>query len=939
MTLREYNHAGDDDHFCRWIEKHTEALGSIWGGSSLKFGIYSRSSTAAKEPSAQRGVMQDANYGWYSKYGATAEEAFAAIKKLIVQTAQAARAGRLDEVESIDLWPIFRRKIAFLYQDREKPCILPIYMGPMLRQVWPGTDAPPKDAVTLYEGFMNRRAGKSVLAYADEILVQVEAAQTRDAASDGDDVLRHFAAANGLIEALQAEAAVEAFVELARGLHQRGLDWWITKAEEVHAGRTEDPEIWSVTVALRLNLANGSVGVQVGEDQTVRPLTADGVAAQIEQAAADFRIKPVTHREPCWPDDYGRGEERLTVALTDAHIRDGRVKVSKLQRLFPATSFCAVGEHPAEAFVLELPNGQRVDEAWVLNDRHRIHPKMGALMAAEQLKPGDYAVISKLGPRHYQLDFAKQGQFGAASKATETPAIAIKPRYSMPPLNQILYGPPGTGKTYSTIDAALEILDPSFLAEHGADRATLKARFDALTRDGRVRFVTFHQSFSYEDFVEGLRAQANDDQQLEYRVEPGVFKRLCDDARPPVMAGPIIVSPNARIWKIAIAGTGPSATKDYCLANDEARIGWGRTGDLKQNPEPGEYYQSLGSGDHGTLRYFADEIAIGDVLLCIHSAYAIAAVGVVTGDYRFEESSLVPKGLIEDYQHVRPVKWLYKNLELPIGPINDDKTFTLKTVYQMHRLRWSDLQAYLESHGNKPDIAPTAGVEALNPYVLIIDEINRGNISRILGELITLIEPSKREGAEEGLETLLPYSKKPFAVPRNVYLIGTMNTADRSLTGMDVALRRRFVFREMPPQPDLLKGIEVEGIAIDQLLAVLNQRIEALLDRDHCLGHAYFMALRENPTMGKLAEIFRSQVLPLLQEYFFDDWQRIQWVLNDHRKHEDFQFVSVRSLDSAVLFGSDVNVSRRPQVWQVNGSAFDREESYMGVIDHREAAG
>jgi len=184
---------------------------------------------------------------------------------------------------------------------------------------------------------------------------------------------------------------------------------------------------------------------------------------------------------------------------------------------------------------------------------------------------------------------------------------------------------------------------------------------------------------------------------------------------------------------------------------------------------------------------------------------------------------------------------------------------------------------------------------------------------------------------------VLPYSKKPFSVPQNVYLIGTMNTTDRSLTGMDVALRRRFVFKAMPPRAELLEGVEVEGIFVDKLLSVINQRIEALLDRDHCLGHAYFMPLRQEPTLAKLAEIFSNQVLPLLQEYFFDDWQRIQWVLNDHRKPELFQFVSARGVDVDDLFGTNVNVAHSPQVWSVNDEAFFYVESYLGVINHREA--
>ncbi|MBO0505964.1 AAA family ATPase, partial [Aeromonas veronii] len=151
-----------------------------------------------------------------------------------------------------------------------------------------------------------------------------------------------------------------------------------------------------------------------------------------------------------------------------------------------------------------------------------------------------------------------------------------------------------------------------------------------------------------------------------------------------------------------------------------------------------------------------------------------------------------------------------------------------------------------------------------NPYVLIIDEINRGNISRIFGELITLLEPSKRLGAEEELKVVLPYSKKPFGVPNNLYLIGTMNTADRSLAGLDLALRRRFFFKEMPPRPELLDSLYVEGIKIGELLRTINRRITALLGRDYCLGHALFMPLQKDPNLSHLGRIFQKQVLPLL---------------------------------------------------------------------------
>lgn len=520
----------------------------------------------------------------------------------------------------------------------------------------------------------------------------------------------------------------------------------------------------------------------------------------------------------------------------------------------------------------------------------------------------------------------KPAQTDKEASSMDKPGIA---------LNQILFGPPGTGKTYNTINQALAILAPEFLAQNrGNDpetRKRLKAEFDRFVTAERVRFVTFHQSFSYEDFVEGLRADSDmETGQVRYSVESGVFKRLCDDARTRP-ASDLGVRGNPAIWKISINGTGSSTTKSYCLDNGEARIGWGETGDLRGDYEQNAYYQSLGGGDKGTLSYFAEQMVVGDILLCIHSAEQIGSIGVVTGDYRYEAQ--VPAGVIGDYQHVRSVRWLYRDINLSILPLNDERQFTLKTVYAMSRFTWADLLSYLQQQGVKPVESVTVAGADSEPYVLIIDEINRGNVSRIFGELITLIEESKREGANEALSVKLPYSKKPFSVPKNVYLIGTMNTADRSLAGLDIALRRRFVFREMPPRPELLDDVEVAGLNIGQLLRVMNQRIEVLLDRDHCLGHAYFMPLQEDGSQARLELIFRNQILPLLQEYFFEDWQRIAWVLNDQRKVPNDQFIQERTSFAEALFGRDVGQGLAASYWTLNDEAFERMEAYLGILD------
>ena len=269
----------------------------------------------------------------------------------------------------------------------------------------------------------------------------------------------------------------------------------------------------------------------------------------------------------------------------------------------------------------------------------------------------------------------------------------LSPNNSAMSLNQILYGPPGTGKTYNTVSLAVDILEPGI-----PDWKTKKTRFDEYIKDGRIVFTTFHQSMSYEDFVEGIKPEENNGQ-IAYYVKPGIFKSLCDKA---------------------------------VAAKDE-------------------------------------------------------------------------------------------------------------------------------------------------PYVLIIDEINRGNVSQIFGELITLLEEDKRLGNEAELKVKLPYSQTEFGVPNNLYIIGTMNTADRSVEALDSALRRRFCFTEMMPRPELLKQ-EIDGIKLKEVLKIINKRIVVLKDREHQIGHSYFMKVLDVPS---LKMVFKNNIIPLLPEYFYGNYEYIRLVLGD----------------------------------------------------------
>lgn len=285
------------------------------------------------------------------------------------------------------------------------------------------------------------------------------------------------------------------------------------------------------------------------------------------------------------------------------------------------------------------------------------------------------------------------------------------------PLNQILFGPPGTGKTYNTMNMALDIVCPleRGLKWETKSREEARIKYQKMLKGGQVVFVTFHQSMSYEDFIEGIKPEPTKDGKITYEVKDGIFKELCAKAE-----------------------------------NDES-----------QN------------------------------------------------------------------------------------------------------------------------------------YVMIIDEINRGNVANIFGELISLIEDDKRLGASEELHAELPYSHTVFGVPKNVYIIGTMNTADRSVEALDSALRRRFTFKEMMPKSELVP----EENYVRNIFEIINQRIEVLKDREHQIGHSYFMGVKNNED---LKAVFYDKIIPLLQEYFYGDYEKIQLVLGEgfvKKNSESVKFAGDKSGD------------------------------------------
>lgn len=495
--------------------------------------------------------------------------------------------------------------------------------------------------------------------------------------------------------------------------------------------------------------------------------------------------------------------------------------------------------------------------------------------------------------------------------------------------NTILYGPPGTGKTYNTICYAVAIIENKPLEDvmsEAADEdgyAEVFKRYNNYKNQGLIAFSTFHQSYGYEEFIEGIKPvmDSDDEEQSEirYAVTDGVFKEFCDNANSIVSIdakSDLGLNDSPAVWKVSMWATGDNPVRTECLKNGHIRIGWDCYG-----PDITEKTAFSENGGRNVLNSFIYKMKVGDIVLSCYSSTTVDAVGVVTGDYEWN-------GEYADLNRVRKVKWLVKDINENILKMNNGTPFTLSAVYKA-KISVADALSIVKKHN---DILAETDEKQKNK-VFIIDEINRGNISKIFGELITLIEPSKRLGAKEGIKAMLPYSKTEFGIPENVYILGTMNTADRSIATLDTALRRRFDFVEMIPDTDVLKDIYVDGINVSKMLAKMNERIVVLFDREHTIGHAYFIGLKNSNNIATLANIFRNKVIPLLQEYFYEDYEKIRLVLADNQVSEkEKQFIIADEVKVNELFGTnDVDTIDDTKRYLINNNAFENKDAYIKI--------
>lgn len=827
MTLAEYSSAGNDDCFMYWLESRTDELGSIWGGSAFKFGIYSRKDKEQKP--SERGRTYDDDYAWYSKYGNSAQEAFEKVRSHIVAAANAAANGNFEEIEKIDLGPAVKWKVAFLYQDRNQPKLLPVYRPEILA------------------AYMGSKPGGSMLDLQSEVLAQQGDANILEFGervwTKASEVLGEVKAGGDDEESIDQPSSSPAGspVQNSEGTSARKSASAIPLNQIFYGPPGTGKTFTTVNHALAI-LDPEFLQANAENDPEAR----SRLKARFDALVQEDRIRFVTFHQSFSYEDFVEG---LKATVDES---SGKLNYEVVDGVFKSLCELAAAKVTQKSQPPAQIGNRRVWKMSLGNTQGE-----DSNVVFQECMENGYILLGWGGG----VDFS-----GCSSRED------VQARFS-----QAGYKPDNPGTDYGITSVT------TFVTK-------MKAGDLVVVSDGNFKF----------------RAIGEVTGDYQFRLHPE-FGADFAQMRPVK-------------W---LRQYSPSLPHTQLLNGQFSQM------TLYELRSP--------TLDRGKL----------EKLLHTDSVEGVFTVGQVFG---------------RDYQVVRVSSELLE-LKKPNGNI---LPFSMNLLHElanevrrgrialqdirdrtaMQKLQGSQLEPYivngysnilplLVEHligGAKPSASMASTHDA---RVLIIDEINRGNVSRIFGELITLIEPSKRAGAEEALSVVLPYSKKRFSVPNNLYLIGTMNTADRSLAGLDIALRRRFVFHEMPPMPELLDDVEVEGINIGQLLRVMNSRIEVLLDRDHRLGHAYFMPLKTDRTLHRLELIFRNQIIPLLQEYFFEDWERISWVLNDHqapmRRTEPFCRRPFDDQSLHALFGI-VAEQLSDRRWELNERAFKSPDSYRNIL-------
>ena len=853
--------------------------------------------------------MWGEKYAWLSKFGATEQEAFATIRSRLVEVLDAVQEGNLARIDEVDLAPVLKWKVAFLYQDRTKPSLFPIFKKEALffnyRVIDPSARLASTPYHVMYETLLERHKDVGDVLELGRVLWHRYEAE-RDRVPQ--------AWAVPLAWTLQEPEAIETLCGKTR-VEPEDVDSFLDSLLS-GADMSEGDQI-ALLVEGDVRALGTLTNVEPGQfswDQVPVSFPSD----LLVNPTSEVRALDASERQEIWSHlpTPERGEGEAAAGPRYWKIAPGKNAVAWpewKERGIASIGWPELGDltnlskaefdERAAKCAKEHDYGKGMSQVWtfrqirpgdriVANQGKHTVVGIGTVIGGYYFEPGTHVVEGEDFPHHIKVswddtvprtvdqygwqrtilelskdDFdALLGQGAATEVSPKTPEPPAPPPE---PRNIILYGPPGTGKTYSTVRRALElILGPEKLS--GLGEKGLMALFREHQARGQIEFVTFHQAYGYEEFVEGIRPlldQAADDQ-VRYEIHDGVFKRI---------------ALRAAVEGLRIEGALPEFDELWELLVRQL----GQEGTRTAKSQSGKAYQ-LSLSSQNNIQAHPCEVDEDGNVTTVSDKHQVASKENARLYWK-HRADLGPE----------PEKFTYeKTTELfarERGSQGGNHYTALWIVYtQLLALSRSagarkaeliDRVARVQQAFDKPGPTTTFSFSARSPqYVLIIDEINRGNMSKILGELITLLEPDKRLAARSELKLPLSYTPQHrFAVPPNLHVLGTMNTADRSIALMDVALRRRFTFEELMPDAQVIRAVLRERVAdkafvelVADVFDTLNDRIRFLYDRDHQLGHSYFLDVTD---VGSLRQVFLDRVVPMLQEYFYGAWDKICIVL------------------------------------------------------------
>lgn len=807
MTLSEYSQAGSKDSFTYWIESHLDEMGSIWGGSAFKFGVFSRKDTENKQSDSK--LSYSDTYGWYSSLGTTEEAAFEQVRQFVFRVADWAAKGNLDAIQEFnELGEAFKWKIAFHYQNRHTPIIVSIF----------------------------KRAPLAIFV--------------------GD-------TANQPMSVLQK--ATLALRPASLGILEFGRQIW-------EAWSQKNLAIWKLSHGLkdfsadeRKDYLQAELGVMHGD-------TAKGQGENFQEApigslfylchgndnlllVGQFISDPV----PC---ETGDGWLQRSYRVLKQSIKNGGYQ-GKSKGWTPnyRSTFKQVPAHDLPEFESNL-----------------LKPFFGVDLAELAALAGEPITEANL-----------------ESIVKSPPAVSISATTASQPIstcfNRIYYGPPGTGKTYTLMQLLERDYEPQLAS--------------ISTEEWRSQVIA--EKVAVLKWWEGAAAALYD---------MGGKAKVADIAEHRFIKAITAVNGSNRNVRQTLWGTLQNHTVDESS-----------TVKLKKRLSPAVFDKTTDS----EWQFAGDwQDACADLINLVEQLKSGQQDASIVQRYSFVTFHQ-SYGYEEFVEGLRPV-------------LNSDR--------EAGEVEYEIRPGVFKELCRKARQAPE------QRFAMVIDEINRGNISKIFGELITLIEADKRDplnGSKPPLELTLAYSGDKFSVPANVDIIGTMNTADRSLTLLDTALRRRFDFVPLLPDtrsekiPGDLYSAPLAGLVVTtdagpidirRMLERINERIEVLYNRDHCIGHGYFTMLSDLADgivrFERLANIFRNRIVPLLEEYFFEDWRKIRLVLGDNQKPDGAQFIiesGTHEQDLSDLFGSnhDLDSYATQRRYQLQPPAFSNPDAYLGI--------